>query len=483
MLRVYQHTIIERIESTPNRLILGILPTGGGKTICISEIFNRHGGKGVAIAHRRELISQIRAACHPDVRIVSIDKLLRDPSLIEGAEIIQIDEAHHVLEDNKWSKALLPKIPIIGWTATPTRTDKRKLPFEVWIQGPTPAELVAAGYLVPVEVYAPPSGFDRSAVKRGASGEFSQRSLIAETRRAPIVGNIVEHYLRIAPGARGVTFCVDVEAAREQTQAFLRRGVPAAMLEAGSKEKERERVIADYRRGDIKQVCNVDILGEGVDIPGIEVVSMGRATESRGLCWQQIGRCRRPARGKRAGILLDHVGNVLKHGLPDSFSLWDKETGKPRPVGGAGELPVRQCYGHGCWRVFEGWSPRCPYCGWQPEREAVERPGEVEGDLALYSPALLAQLTKDAATAVAGPPGRPPRTPRERVMWNHMKARREAQLRLRAAMDEWAVRRGGVSSEAYREFYMTFGIDAASARGLSGPDATALTERLTGLWI
>jgi len=63
-----------------------------------------------------------------------------------------------------------------------------------------------------------------------------------------------------------------------------------------------------------------------------------------------------------------------------------------------------------------------------------------------------------------------------------MKARREAQLRLRAAMDEWAARRGGVSSEAYREFYMTFGIDAGSARGLSGPDAAALTERLLS-WI
>ena len=56
--RPYQTEFIEAVLNSPLRRILGVLPTGTGKTICFSEIARRLNRKTLILAHREELIEQ-----------------------------------------------------------------------------------------------------------------------------------------------------------------------------------------------------------------------------------------------------------------------------------------------------------------------------------------------------------------------------------------------------------------------------------------
>jgi hypothetical protein len=199
------------------------------------------------------------------------------------------------------------------------------------------------------------------------------------------------------------------------------------------------------------------------------------------LHFQQIGRPRRQAPGKRAGIVVDHVGN-LRHGLPDWIDAWELGVA-PRRSGSRGEPPVRTCRAEGCWRAFQSWSTACPYCGYRPPVTPAREPEEVEGDLTLYGPELLERLRHRAAAAAAGPSWRgPPGNAREAVIRRAMALRAAAQERLGEAMAWWAGVRTRVCGDsepaAYRRFMSTFGVCALTARGLGGPDAERLVAEI-----
>ncbi len=526
-LRPYQERLVNEAEAAMPGPVLASLPTGGGKTVCMARLA---AGRrcSLAVAHRQELVGQISLALAyagvphrivaPDsviryiivrhvektgaswvsasahATVAGVDSLLRRADnlarVLAGVELWQMDEAHHVLASNKWGKALslLPRAAGVGWTATPMRADRQALAreaggiFERLVQGPGAAELERDGHLAPLELYGPPPAVDLSAVDVSrATGDYTMPSLVAATRRSRIVGDVVDHYLRIAPGKLGVTFAVDVEQAERHAEAFRQRGVPAAAVSDRTPSRERDAAIEALRRGELLQLVNVDIFGEGFDLPAIEVVSLARATESVPLHFQQIGRARRPAPGKRAGVVIDHVGN-LRHGLPDWIDAWELDV-EPRRSRPRGEPPIRTCRADGCWRAFQSWLVACPYCGHQPAAVQAREPEEVEGDLTLYGPELLERLRQQAAAATARPRWTgPPGSGREVVIRRAMEARAAAQDRLREAIAWWAGVRtkvyGDGEQAAYRRFMATFGVCALTARGLGGPDAERLTVEI-----
>jgi superfamily II DNA or RNA helicase len=523
-LRPYQEELLRACAQREGGNTLAVLPTGGGKTPCIAAAAAIRGGDpSVIVAHREVLVLQISmalaragvphrlltptataqfvidrqvdemGACwlhsRAPVVVAGVDTLVRRaPEWLSGVLWWQCDEAHHCRPENKWGRAaaLMPRASGLGWTATPLRADGGRLAraaggmFDRLVQGPSSAQLVREGYLTPLKAYSLPPSLDRSALPvSSATGDFSGPALRDATHRSRIVGDIVAHYLRIAPGKLGVTFCVDVLAARETAEAYRQRGVPALSMTDETPLRERAAMLEAYTRREVLQLCCVDILGEGFDAPAMEVASMGRATQSLPLCWQQIGRVRRISAGKAEGILIDHVGNLLTHGLPDGVERWELDESPAERGAGARSTPVRQCEAEGCWRAYEGWSPVCPYCGWRPVPVPARRPEEVEGDLTLYGPELMAELRARAEAAT-----RPaPRTAgfasaKDAVVCRNMDARAEAQRAMREAMDWWyGVRRhqGLGETEAYRRFFWTFGVDAASALGLGGPEAARLS--------
>jgi superfamily II DNA or RNA helicase len=92
-------------------------------------------------------------------------------------------------------------------------------------------------------------------------------------------------------------------------------------------------------------------------VPAADCSIMLRPTKSLALYLQQCGRVLRAVPGKPPAILLDHAGNIARHGLPDDDWTWTL-AGKTKAE--AGE-PIKQC--PACFRVMKIHVARCPECG------------------------------------------------------------------------------------------------------------------------
>lgn len=537
MLRDYQEIIkfnVNASRNAGNRNILVTSPTGSGKTITMQSITNDCQGMAWSIAHRRELVGQIslaaarvgvyhriiapekivnliialhvkefgRSFVHPNAnRFVAsvqtinarIDKLRE---LIQQATLWNMDEAHHIRQDNIWGRCVAEFISAwgLGYTALAKRGDGRALGrkdggvFDALVIGPETRLLMDKGYLVDYVVYAPQfSSINTANVPVTESGDFSPSKLSDEARRSTITGDTVQSYLRFAPGKSGITFSVDVGIAEETTQGYEQAGVPVALITDKTPDKLRFDIMADVRCQLIKQVVNVDILGEGVDVPIVEVVTLARPTESEQLLRQQMGRVLRPAPeiGKKVGIIIDQVKNIERLRCPPDrpaeHTLEAVERRRKSAARDPDEIPIRTC--PECWRISESWGPACVHCGFTAPPVLRGRPELVEGDLHLFTPDLLAQLTSDAAHLVgpmklpigAGPAA----VAGMKAVWPE---RSKAQLKLRDAMAWWAgVQRdvhGRSDRESYIRFYRLFGVDVATAQTLVTTPATKLYNKI-----
>lgn len=533
-LRDYQTILdddISRAWAAGARNVLAVSPTGGGKTVNMAHKFLHHIGASVGIAHRQELVSQMSLALARNgvrhrvigqdghiracVRIhmeeigksyfdpnapcgvAGVDTLVRRPeeAWFNQVSLWQQDEAHHILKKNKWGAAanLFPKAWGIGWTATPLRADGYGLGrhadgiMDAMVLGPSMRTLINRGYLTEYQVWCPPvADLDLSAVTLSAGGDFSPPKLRDATHHSGIVGDIVKHYQRIAPGKLGVTFAVDVQHAVEISKAYNAAGIAAEVVTSDTPDAARQHILRRFRQRGLLQLVNVDLFGEGFDLPAIEVVSMGRATASFALYAQQFGRALRLLAGKQFGIIIDHVGNVVRHGLPDRPRTWSLNRRERRSahMGDTDSIPVRSC--PGCTRAYERILRACPYCGFAPEPGGRGSIAQVDGDLEMLDPAVLAAMRSEVARidAVGSPPPHLGGLALAGFNKAHL-ARQQAQARLRAAMQLWAgwqVKLGRATpAEWHRLFYFTFGTDCLSAQALGSPDADALTARLASV--
>lgn len=512
------------------RNALAVLPTGGGKTHVFSRMMARFDGPTCAIAHRQELVTQISLALakhgvkhrivgprdvvklavrlHMEEEgrsfydpnawdgVAGVDTLIRPSRISQQNKWLKSvgmwvqDEAHHVLAANKWGKAvdLFPDAVGLGVTATPERADGKGLGrhadgvFDTMIVGPSLRELIDLKYLTDYRIFAPPSDYQRpNADKVGKGGDFTTPQMAAAARESHVVGDIVAHYLRIAPGKRGVTFVDSVETAERVARAFNDAGVPAAALSAKTPTLERISTIRRFRNGELLQLVNVDLFGEGFDLPAIEVVSMARPTESFGLYVQQFGRALRLMDGKRVAIIIDHVGNVVRHGLPDAPREWSLDRREVRGKSGTADgIPVRAC--PECTGVYERYHKACPYCGHVVEPDSRSGPEFVDGDLIELDEATLKAM-RGEIERIDGPayyPANASTAMRYGIHKRH-EARHEAQVALRASIAWWAGYQrslGRDDSESYKRFYFAFGVDVMTAQTLGRPEALALADRV-----
>lgn len=500
------------------KAVILVLPTGGGKTVIFSDIIANHPGKSVTIAHRQEIVSQISLTMArngvrhkiigPDnvvkvcraihlqeldrsyidqvsrVAVAGVDTLIKKEFDPQVSLVVQ-DEAHHVLKDNKWGKALslFPNARCLGVTATPCRADGKGLSrsshgvFDYMVQGPTMRELINDGWLTDYRIFAPHSDIDLSAVPISASGDFSPPKLAAAVHKSHIIGDVVSHYCRIAPGRLGITFAVDVASATDIADAYRQKGVSAEVVTAKTPDLIRQSILQRFRRREILQLVNVDLFGEGFDLPAIEVVSMARPTQSLVLFHQQFGRALRPMEGKDHAIIIDHVSNIHRHGLPDAYRSWSIDPVDRSKRSAKQIIPIRTC--PGCSAAYERIHRMCPYCGYAPEPMGRSTPEEVDGDLSELSPDALERLRNRIDATPVFPYSAEP------AVINRLKRihreKQEAQMALREAMAIWGGVRTNLGDDiptAQRRFYHLFGVDVATAQTLNASNARELLEKL-----
>lgn len=540
------------------------LPTGGGKTPTFAHLLNDEPGASVVIAHRSELVSQSslalarygirhriigpaalarqctqihmgdrdvgRSFVDPNAKtaVAGVDTLIRrpadDPLFMQVRKWV-VDEGHHLLADNKWGRAvaMFPNALGLAVTATPGRPDGRGLGrhadglADTLIRGPEMRELIDAGYLTDYKIYCPPSDVDISQVHISASGEFNPAELSEAVHKSKsLTGDVVKHYLKLAPGKLGITFAVDVAAATEYAAAFRAAGVPAEVITGETPPILRAAIMRRFRAREVLQLCNVEVLGEGVDVPAVEVVSMARHTASFITYAQQFGRMIRlllPAHlaarwdtftdaerkahiatsEKPFGILLDHVGNVLRHNGPPDVPREDSLDRRERKsIKKSDAIPLRTCvtwtdetgYEHeGCMQPYERVLKECPYCKCPiPPPVSRSAPEFVDGDLSELDAETLAAMRGEIERVDGDaiiPYGASPEVAGavRRRHWD----RQEAQRNLRNVIAWWAGlqhAQGRSESESYRRFWYTFGVDVASCQALGAREATELAERV-----
>lgn len=384
-LRPYQSKLIADTRALfrqGKRAPLLVSPCGSGKTVLFSYMAGQSAGRVVILAHREELLGQISRtlgmfdvphswiaagreySASPRVAVASVQTLAKRLGRVQAPSLVIIDEAHHATSASyRQVLSAWPGALVVGVTASPERLDGTGLGdvFDSMALGPTVTELTELGALCPYRIYAP-SRPDLTAVATRA-GDYARDALAVAMDKPTITGCAVSHYQRLAAGKRAVVFCVSVQHSRDVAMQFQAAGFQSAWLDGGMDGRERDRTVAKFRTGAIQVLTSCDLISEGFDLPAIEVAIMLRPTQSTALWIQQSGRALRPHEGKDYAIILDHAGNVFRHGLPDAPREWTLE-GRKRGRRNASEqeVHIRTC------PSCMGAQPRtgatvCRYCG------------------------------------------------------------------------------------------------------------------------
>lgn len=391
-LRPYQQQLRDEIWQAwarPGvRVVLAVLPTGGGKTVIFCTIVREFNGPAVVLAHRRELIAQMSLALAREGvrhRIIGPSALIKlcvrlhmedlgrswydanarvavasvqsvsaksiDPAWAAQVGLWVGDEGHHYLRDNEFGRALafFPNARGLLVTATPGRADGRGLGShadglaDAMVLGPSGRDLIAAGYLSKYRLFTPPSDLHREDIPVAASGDFSPVKLREETSRSSVTGDVVKHYQQGAAGKLGLTFADSIENATTIAGKFRDAGVRAEVLTGKSPDEVRDAVLRQFRQRQVLQIVSVALIDEGFDCPAVEVVSDAAATESFGRFAQRFGRGLRIMGGKSHMLYFDHVGNLLRHGNPTAPREWTLDRRAKRAAKDDDAEPIRIC--------------------------------------------------------------------------------------------------------------------------------------------
>lgn len=367
-LRGYQKELKAEARSLMLRGVKSLLieaPTGAGKTALTASMLKDAALKGMTswfVNHRRELINQshktflkfgvphgiIASSYIPEpsrlIQICSIGTLANRYKFLPKPKFIVWDEAHHVAAKT-WAeiRRYFPDTFHVGLTATPERLDGKGLRdyFGHIVNGPKVAWLIENGYLSKYRAFAPSSISTQGIRKVG--GDFVKSELAAIMDKPTITGNNIAEYQRHARGKRNVIFAVNIEHSRHIVEQYVRAGISAEHVDGTFPSHERDAILARFASGQTLVLSNVDLFGEGFDLPEIEVVSMLRPTGSMAMFRQQVGRALRPTPGKEYAIILDHVGNIERHGLPDDDVEWSLDGKEHRKSASGGGPSVRIC--------------------------------------------------------------------------------------------------------------------------------------------
>lgn len=381
MLRPYQEKLVDEVRKSWRQgykapcIVLGC---GGGKSCIVAEIAKRttHNGKRVLfLIHRKELADQIRSTFKRwgvDMELCQVGMVQTVTRRLRGIErpsLIITDENHHsTAQSYKRIYELFPDVRRVGVTATPTRLNGDGLGDvnDKLIIGVSTKWLIKNKYLAPYDYYAPAIA-DLTGLHT-KMGEYVTSDIEKAMIQKAVFGDVIKYYNRLAKGKKAICYCVSVKHSKTTAEAFVQVGIAAAHIDGETPKTERDRIISDFRTGKVKVLCNVDLISEGFDVPDCECSILLRPTHSLTLYIQQSMRCMRYQPNKRA-IIIDHVGNYARHGMPDDDREWtlDKKPKRNLKKAEAEQAEkVQMC--PECFYTTSAGQSVCPNCGYVFQR-------------------------------------------------------------------------------------------------------------------
>lgn len=255
-------------------------------------------------------------------------------------------------------RTLFPNARIIGFTATPARMDGESLHvdngglFDRLVQASllgsdSTRELIDRGYLSGFSCYAANTVFniqDRMTwqereqkfyddrvldalddyIDDGKRAVFKQvRGLDWDTGTLEFIGDPVEEYKRLAMGTRAILMAPSIKNAKAFALEFRAAGIPAACINSTQSPSDIARLLDAFRSGRCLVLTNVDMVGEGFDLPSCETLIIATRTASFPRYRQWCGRILRPDTTKERATIIDLTGMCAEHGMPDEPVKWD----------------------------------------------------------------------------------------------------------------------------------------------------------------
>lgn len=280
-------------------------------------------------------------------------------------DLVVFDECHaHVSKLFKWLKAhngkraelgLKPTV-VVGLSATPQAKGLGDL-FKSIITGPTTDWLIENGFLSKFSYMRAKEGQLGLLVKRG--GEFTDES--QHMAFGGLGGDLVRDWMQYAQGRPTVGFFPRLSHAREARDRLSDAGVRAEYVDGDTPDDERRDMFRDLDRGTIDYICNVGVIERGTNIPAISCVQLCLAIGSVVRYKQMIGRGSRISPAKQDTLILDHGGNVKRHGFFEDEIPWTLDVTK-NPVKEHKTRPTITC--PQCERIYRGGT--CTACGYAP---------------------------------------------------------------------------------------------------------------------
>ena len=346
--------------------VCGVMPCGAGKTLATAYMTKKaaeeKGRRVVFMVHRKELIEQtsktftdleiehgiIASGVKPNydlpVQIASVQTLARRLDKIPPPQFLIVDECHHIEAEtykqivNKWDCVVL------GLTATPVRMGGRTLhdSFDVLVPGSTVNELIQIHCLAEFKYFAPPSTINFQKLRLNEFGDFRDDDMSRALDRQDIIGDVVKYYREHADGLQAIVYCVNVHHSKHTSKIFNEAGISAQHIDAKTPSSERRDIIEKFRAGEITVLCNVNLFGEGFDVPNMDCVILTRPTKSFTLYYQQAMRALRPNRNdpSKKAIIIDHVENNTRFPMLDEDIPWSLN---PNKLKGKGIMPIKTC--------------------------------------------------------------------------------------------------------------------------------------------
>ena len=380
----YQQSMVSKARQHIADGARGVLiqsPPGSGKSIIIAEIAKLATDKEnhvMFLVHRKELADQITETFKQhDVdknytTIMTVGKVVNRLGSLPKPSIIITDETHHSRAStyrkiyDYYNDAIL-----LGFTATPWRMSGKGFLdiYDVMVDGKSVDWLIGNKFLAPYEYYAPTLA-DVEKLKKSSTGDYTKKS-VDESIKA-IFGEVVGHYKKLANGEKTIVYAHSIEASERVAQDFRNAGINAVHADSLTPAKERAEIINGFKEGTIQVLCNVDLISEGFNVPDCSCVIMIRPTASLVLYLQQAMRSMRYQPNKKA-IIIDHVGNYMRHGLPNTYRQWtleDVEKSSKKKYRPDDLISLTSC--PHCFGVIQSGSNPCPLCNFEIVVEAKD---------------------------------------------------------------------------------------------------------------
>ena len=437
-LRPYQSDAVESVyrhlrEKDTNPCV--VIPTAGGKSLCIAQVakdaVTKWNGRVMILAHVKELVEQnagkLKSICpelpvgvysagldsrdtQQPVVVAGIQSVYNKIEAFKPFDLVMIDEVHMVPPDGEGryrtfleaAKRVNPRVRLVGWTATPYRTQGglickpenllNEVCYEIGVK-----ELINRGYISNITARAGKVKANTEGLHIRA-GEFVAEDVEKLMGDDGLVNSACREIVELTKDRQScLIFCTSIAHCKKVAAQIAKfSGEECAVVTGDTPDIEREETIRRLRgetvkadlfaeKPPLKYCCNVSVLTTGTDIPRLDTIALLRPTNSPGLLVQMVGRGFRlsPETGKTECLVLDYGRNIERHGPIDMIKV--KEPGQ----GGGGPL-AKEC--PECRTIVNLPVMLCPTCGYQwprkePERRAHEataaRAGILSGEVTI----------------------------------------------------------------------------------------------------